>query len=142
MFWRKSVFDSELSENFPDLFSVICEIKDRPEEIEEIYERLPKISIDYGLMERSSRVVTVQGNFYWNDIGSWDAVYDLLIKDKNGNAIEGEFSTREVKNCLLINHTQKKLAISGIDGYILVASSEGTLLCKRGESQEIKEIIV
>ncbi len=140
--WRKSVFDSELSENFPDLFSVICEIKDRPEEIEEVYERLPKISIDYGLMERSSRVVTVQGNFYWNDIGSWDAVYDLLIKDKNGNAIEGEFSTREVKNCLLINHTQKKLAISGIDGYILVASSEGTLLCKRGESQEIKEIIV
>ena len=139
--WKKSVFDLELSKNFPDLFSAISEISKRPEDIEKIYERLPKISIDYGLMERSSKVATVPASFYWNDIGSWDAVYDLLIKDKNGNAVEGEFSLKDVKNCLLINHTQKKLAVSGIEGFILVATSEGTLVCRRGESQDIKEII-
>lgn len=140
--WRKKIFDSELSTNFPDLFSAISEIEEKPEDIEKIYERLPKISIDYGLMERSTKVATVPANFYWNDIGSWDAVYDLLLKDKNGNAVEGEFSLRDVKNCLLINHTQKKLAVSRIENYIVVASSEGTLVCRRGESQEIKEIIV
>lgn len=139
--WKKSVFLSELAQHLPQLYKAMKKIEEDPAKIKEIYETISKISIDYGLMEKSSRVATVPANFYWNDIGSWDAVYDLLHKDKNANAILGGFSLRDVKNCLLINHTHSKIVVSNLDGYIMVASPEGTLLCKRGDSQDIKEII-
>lgn len=139
--WRKRVFDRELAEHLPDLHGAMEKLARDPSKIDEIYEKLPKISIDYGLMEKSSRVNVVPASFYWNDIGSWDAVYDLMHKDNNGNAISGDFSLYSVKNCLLINHTKNSVGIADLEGYIVVVSHEGTLVCRRGESQNIKEII-
>lgn len=139
--WKKRVFDRELSKHLPELYEAMLELKNNPSRIEEIYEKVPRISIDYGLMEKTSNVATVPASFYWNDIGSWDAVYELLHKDGNGNAVIGKFSTYDVKNCLLVNYTQTRVGISSIEGYIVVMSGEGTLVCRRGESQTIKEII-
>ena len=61
------------------------------------YPHMPDISIDYAVMEKSDRVVTVPLELYWNDIGSWDALYEVLDKDADGNVKKGDVLAIDTK---------------------------------------------
>ena len=64
---------------------------------------LPKISIDYGIMEKTDDLVVVRGNFKWDDIGTWDSLDRILERDKNGNIIQTEFLGIDVKNSIFFS---------------------------------------
>lgn len=76
---------------------------------------MPSISIDYALAEKSKKVATIPLTTYWNDIGSWDAIYDVLGKDENGNAKEGDCLLVDSVNSLVLGQS-RLIAGIGLEG--------------------------
>ncbi|WP_235599723.1 MULTISPECIES: mannose-1-phosphate guanylyltransferase [Kosmotoga] len=138
--WKKSSFDKALASHLKDINSAMKEIKNDYSKLESVYKGMPNISVDYGIMEKADNVIVIPANFYWNDVGSWDSVYDLEEKDENGNVVKGNFILHNVRNSLLVNTTQRNIGISHVEDMIVVVSNEGTLLCHRGETQYVREI--
>ena len=103
-------------------------------------EEMPSISIDYAVAELSKKVRMVPLSCYWNDIGSWDAMYDILPKDKAGNAVKGDCITIDCKDSLLIGH-DRLIAGIGIDDLLLVESDDVIVATKKGNSQKVKDVV-
>lgn len=104
------------------------------------YSQMKGISIDYGVMEKSRDVYTIKGDFGWSDVGSWDEIYNLKEKDSSGNVKQGRVVTINTKNCLILND-QRITATVGVEDLLIIDTDAGLLICKRGESQNVKEIV-
>jgi len=101
---------------------------------------IQSISIDYGIMEKAKNVYVVSGNFAWSDVGSWDAVYDLKTKDKNGNVFIGDVATLDTKHCYFYSRKHLIAAI-GVSDLIVVQSRDSILIVRRGDSERVKELV-
>lgn len=99
-----------------------------------------RISIDFALMERSSRVGTVPAGFDWSDIGSWSAVYEALPADADGVSRHGPVATRECKDTLVFAEGIPICAI-GLEDFVVVASPRGVFVAPRARAQEIKALL-
>lgn len=101
---------------------------------------LPNISFDYALGEKSRQVVTVPLTCFWSDIGSWDAVFELLPKDGAGNALFGDCVTLGCKDTLLY---AKNRLIAGIDleDILVIETADVVLIAKKGDSQKVKTLV-
>lgn len=104
------------------------------------FEQMPNISIDYAVAERSDRVVTVPMDLYWNDIGSWDSIYDLLDKDEKGNVSMGNVITIDTKGSLIIGNKRLVTTI-GLEESLIVETDDAILIAKKGETQKVREIV-
>lgn len=82
----------------------------------------------------------VKGEFEWNDLGSWEALYDLSNTNKDGNAIEGNVSVIDTKNSL-IKTTGKYVATIGLEEMIVIATDDVVLIAPRERAQEIKDLV-
>lgn len=109
-------------------------------EVHDNFGKMPSISIDYAVAENSQKVRMVPLSCYWNDIGSWDAMYDILEKDEAGNAVKGDCITIDCKDSLLIGH-DRLLAGIGIDDLLLVESDDVIVATKKGNSQKVKDVV-
>ena len=101
---------------------------------------MPEISIDYAVVERSQNVCMVELSCYWNDIGSWDAMYDILPKDDNGNAVKGDVLALECKDSLIMGR-DRLIAGIGLDDLLLVETDDVIVVAKKGESQKVKNVV-
>jgi mannose-1-phosphate guanylyltransferase/mannose-6-phosphate isomerase len=101
---------------------------------------LPEISIDYAVAERSQNVCMVELSCYWNDIGSWDAMYDILPKDANGNAVKGDVLALDCKDSLIMGR-DRLIAGIGLDDLLLVETDDVIVVAKKGESQKVKNVV-
>lgn len=144
--WRASAILDEIKVLMPDLYEgleKIDSVLDSPEYIEtlkNVYGQMRKISIDYGIMERSGRVYLTKGNFRWSDVGSWEEVYNLSEKDNDGNVINGLVYTDMVIDSFI--HSEDKFtAVIGVDNLIIINSNDAVLVCRRDKSQEVKKIV-
>jgi mannose-1-phosphate guanylyltransferase/mannose-6-phosphate isomerase len=99
-----------------------------------------KLSIDYVLMEKSNNVVVVPLDAGWNDIGSWSALYDIGIKDDNGNVIQGDVLAQDTTNTY-INASHHMVATIGVDNLIIVDTENATLISTKEKSQEVQKIV-
>lgn len=110
----------------------------RPDESE--FARSPSISVDYAVMEKADRVAVIPADFGWSDVGSWEALYDLVPLDANGNSISGEVLALDARGCLI--HTNGPLvAAVDIEDLVVVAAGDAVLIAKRRSSQRIKELV-
>jgi len=104
------------------------------------YSEMPNISIDYAVMEKSERVVTFPLDAYWNDIGSWDSLYEVHDKDESGNVKKGNVVAVDTKNTLVIG--QKRLiATIGLEDYLVADTDDALLIAKKGETQKVKDVV-
>ena len=104
------------------------------------FENMPSISIDYAIAEKSQVVKMVPLACYWNDIGSWDAMYDILPKDEEGNATQGDCITINCQNSLFMGK-ERLIAGIGLDDLLLVETDDVIVVAKKGESQKVKDIV-
>jgi len=104
------------------------------------FESSPSDSIDYALMEKSDNVVVVPLNAQWNDIGAWSALYDIGIKDTNGNVIKGDAITQDTTNTY-INANHHVVATIGVDNLIVVDTSDTTFIATQDKAQEVKSLV-
>jgi len=144
--WRIDSILREIGEHLPELHqglqnidSVLGTEKYVPT-LERVYGILRGISIDYGVMEKASQVYVLKGDFGWSDVGSWDEVYRIAEKDEQGNVVIGNVILKDVKNSI-IQSNGKVVGVLGIEDLIVINTDDALLVCKRGKSQEVKEIV-
>jgi mannose-1-phosphate guanylyltransferase len=102
--------------------------------------RSPDDSIDYAVMEKAERVAVVPVDMGWSDVGSWDALHELAIKDAAGNAHQGEVVAIDTSNCLIRSEGPLVAAI-GVKDVIVIATQDAVLVLPRGDSQQVKRAI-
>jgi len=145
--WKVSVILEEISKYMPELYETLTEIEEviGEEEEKEVtireFNKLQSISIDYGVMEKSSSVLCVKGDFVWDDIGSWGAVYRLNEKDENNNFIKGNTVTFDVTNSLIWADNVGVVAVSSVENMIIVKEGDNVLITKLDKDQTVKELI-
>ncbi len=145
-FWNSGMFIFKVStmwkafkKHMPALYKAFKSIKAN-EEIPTIYSSLESISIDYGVMERADNIYVIPSDFGWSDVGSWDVLYELAKKDKNGNYAQGNVIFRDSHNCGVFSNGIP-VAISHLDDIIVVVDENGVLVTKRGTTQDVKRIL-
>jgi mannose-1-phosphate guanylyltransferase / mannose-6-phosphate isomerase len=104
------------------------------------FSKMPDISIDYAVMEKSSRVATIPLALDWNDIGSWDSIYDVIEKNGHGNIAKGDVKMINTSNCLILGNTRLITTI-GLEDCLVVETADALLISKRGEAQKVKDIV-
>ena len=100
---------------------------------------VPDISIDYALMEKSSRVAGVPCDIGWSDIGSWTALGALVPPDEDGNCIESEVMLHDVSNCY-IKSEERLVGAVGIDNLVIIDTSDALLVASKDRVQDVKRI--
>ncbi|MDA8869449.1 mannose-1-phosphate guanylyltransferase/mannose-6-phosphate isomerase [Methylophilaceae bacterium] len=104
------------------------------------FELSPSDSIDYALMEKSKNVFVVPLDAKWNDIGSWPALYDAGIKDRNCNVIKGDVLAQDTTNSY-INANHHMVATIGIDNLIVVDTHDATFIATKEKAREVNSIV-
>jgi mannose-1-phosphate guanylyltransferase/mannose-6-phosphate isomerase len=104
------------------------------------FQRIPNISIDYAVMEKSRRFCVVQGNFRWDDVGSWLALERYFKKDKYGNILIGNTKGLEIYDSIMYTNSVP-LKAYGIKGLIVVVSPGGVLVCKKEKAPALKKLL-
>jgi len=125
------------------LYQQIASIKNRSD-IAKHWPRIKPVSIDYGILEHSKNLVTLLGRFSWSDLGSWEALFEILPKNKNKNAIlsDLEHLSLDTINTLIYSYNQKKLiATVGLRDLIIVDTPDALMVCKKEKTQEIKKLV-
>jgi mannose-1-phosphate guanylyltransferase/mannose-6-phosphate isomerase len=107
--------------------------------IEEAYLKVPKTSIDYGLMELTDRAAVVPLDTFWSDIGSFDSLYDAMERNGNGNAVRGECILIDSRNNLLFG--ERLVAAVGIKDAIVVDTKDAILVCPRKDAQRVRDVV-
>lgn len=147
-FWQLDTFLEELSIASPVHRRAIDEMAYRMRNgdeagVQEVFESLPDISIDFALMEKSSRVAAIEGDFGWDDLGSWDSLYRSRIPDECGNVLFGTPIAINTKNCLVFDATEGAVAIGVVDvqGLAIVVTDDAVLVLPRERAQDTRKIV-
>lgn len=144
--FKVSVFLNSVKKFAPALYADLRKIQEDignptfEQTLDTIYRAVESISVDYGIMEHAKNIYLVEGNFDWNDLGSWESVYLADKKDENGNAGSGESIFLDTKNSYV--YSEKGLvAVVGLEDVIVVQDGNTTLVCKREKAEDIKKIV-
>ncbi len=131
------VYEPEISEAFENLLPYYGTPEEQAK-INEVYEKLPSISVDYAIMERAEEIFVYPASFGWSDLGSWGSLRQQSPLDSYGNACIGaDISVYETHRCIIHTPDAKKVVVQGLDDCI-VAQKDGVLLiCKLSEEQRI-----
>ena len=108
--------------------------------LEEVYSQCEAISVDHGIMEKAGNVHVLAASFGWSDVETWDSLYDVSSHDHNGNAIlSGNVFTYDTHNTLVImpNDSAKTVVLEGLDGYVVAASSDTLMVCRRQSGEQV-----
>ncbi|CEK10213.1 mannose-1-phosphate guanylyltransferase/mannose-6-phosphate isomerase [Legionella hackeliae] len=103
------------------------------------FNKVPEISIDYAVIEKSDKIAVVPCNIGWSDIGSWSALGDLSTPDDMGNRIEGEALLHDVSNCYIRSHERLVGAI-GVDNLFIIDTPDALLVADKARAQDVKNI--
>lgn len=101
--------------------------------------KMPDISIDYAVMEKSDTVLTMPLDIYWNDIGSWDSIFELLEKDEDGNVCKGDVVTIDTRNSMVIGN-KRLIATIGLEDHLIVETDDAVLISRKGKTQQVKKV--
>ena len=107
----------------------------------EAFSLAPKKSIDYAVMERTDRAAVVPVDLGWSDVGSWNAVWDVLKHDSNGNAASGPVVFHNTRNSLARSDETILTAVVGVEDIIVVATPDAVLVTSRDKAEEVKALV-
>ncbi|MGB6648804.1 MAG: mannose-1-phosphate guanylyltransferase [Bacteroidota bacterium] len=143
--WRVDTILQQIEESLPELYAELMKIDKAigtpryQNTLEKAYGVIRGISIDYGVMERAERVFVIKGDFGWSDLGSWDEVVHQSGKDSGGNSITGPVIQKDTSDCFIFS-PDKLVATIGVEDLIIVNTDDALLVCRKGRSQDVKEI--
>lgn len=144
--WKTETILSEIKNFLPELYEGLqkIELAIGTEEFEDVltkvYGQLASVSIDYGIMEKSSKVFLTKGEFSWSDVGSWEEVYQLCEKNKNGNSEYGDVYTENTLDSYIFS-PKKFTAVVGLENVIVIDTSDALLICNRDNAQDVKHVV-
>ncbi len=141
--WSAKIITEEFKAYLPEHFKSLISIENNPDNKSTVisaYKNIDNISIDYGILERSSKIACIKCSFTWDDVGSWVAIERHNKKDENGNTIIGSVDLKNVNDSIVVSNEGLTVVI-GINDAIIVHTHDATLVCKKELHNEIKDII-
>jgi mannose-1-phosphate guanylyltransferase len=144
--WKVETILKNIKRFLPETYREIMNLSDcfdTPDfdkSLKQAYEMIESISIDYGVLEKADSVLTIKGDFGWNDIGSWTAIHDISEKDKDNNVLIGDIISVDSSDSLVYN--KKKLtAIVGIKDVYVVETDDALLICSKDKVQDVRKVV-
>lgn len=134
-----ALFDEEVKTYAPEVYAAFL-----AGTVEERFEKAPRISIDYGIMEKSARVAVLPLAIDWDDLGSFATFYETYAanRDADGNVLLGDAISIDAKDCLIYPDDGKKVtALIGTEDLIVVDQPDALLICRKDRTQDVKGIV-
>jgi mannose-1-phosphate guanylyltransferase len=146
--WRAETVLNELASNLPDSAAKLNSIGDswqsprRNEVLNEIYPTLAKISIDYAVMEKARRVLVVEMDVQWTDLGSWITLATALEADSQGNVQSASNAIfHDSEGVVIVAEDDHLIAAMGVTDLVIVRSPDATLVCTREQAMNLKDLV-
>ncbi|MBN2732774.1 MAG: mannose-1-phosphate guanylyltransferase [Balneolaceae bacterium] len=146
--WKTSVILDQFKKHLPDVAEQVKQLKpsidtnQQTEALNIFYQACPSVSIDYGIMEKAENVYVIPGDFGWNDVGSWKALYDVEEKDKNDNVMKAlQYITEESSGNLVHSSNGKLIALAGVENLAVVETDDVILVCNLDKAQSVKQVV-
>lgn len=139
-FWQ--AFQEFLPEHFK-LFEILKKTIGKDiytDAVKEAYMQMESVSMDYAILEKDRNVYVVESSFNWSDMGDWDEIYHLSRKDARNNVLIGDVVALGVSNSFILSD-ERLIGISGVDNLIVVDTKDSLLICKKGESERVQDIV-
>ena len=138
--FRGTTLLAHLGRLAPDLGAGLARLAAEPARCDELYPQLPSISIDYAVMERIEELATLPLDCGWDDLGSWQALYEVLPGDEAGNRAVGDALAIEAEDNLLVAE-RGTIAVLGVSGLAVVRTGDAVLVLPRERAQEVRKIV-
>lgn len=141
--WTIPAIFSELSRHCPALADFVSELRNSSDfnaTVDRQFSKLPKLSIDYALMERASRVLNIEATFDWDDVGNWTSVGRYLKNDEEGNQHNCELSKIDASGNLIFSQTGQHIALLGVQDLIIVSAKDALLITTHAHAENIKKL--
>jgi len=147
--WTAGAILAEIEAHLPEHHAKLSEIASAlgtpkaKKVADKVYPTIPRISIDYGVMEKAKSVAVVEADFDWDDVGSWTAFAEHVERDADGNAVEGEFLGIDARECIVIGHGHKGklVAAVGVEDLVIVDTPDALLVMPRSRDQDVKKVV-
>lgn len=142
--WTIPAILTALRRHAPDLATFVSRLhagEDFPKMLQDQFPSLPKISIDYAVMERAARVLVVESAFDWDDVGSWTAIAKYLPERSPTNVANAEINTVDAHDNLVFTSTKRRIALLGVSDLIVVDTPDALLVCHRHDAEKIKHLV-
>lgn len=138
--WRADVILREFEKYLPEIYKSVA-ADPRPARVHKVWKSLPSISVDYGILEKSNRVVAVAAaGIGWSDLGSWESLFEVLPKDADGNSLEGNVLALDCRNTFVRAH-KRLVAAVGLEGLVVIDTPDALLVCPSALSQKVKDVV-
>jgi mannose-1-phosphate guanylyltransferase len=144
--WKVETILAELREHLPELMqkiNTIVEATNTPRAhafLDELWPTLQAISIDYGVLEKTSNLVVIPADLGWNDVGNWEQYGSLFPADEHGIRAVGPHMGLGCQNTIVYNNTQRQIYTIGLEDLIVVEVENITLICHKDAVQRVKEL--
>lgn len=148
--WRVDTILDEISRWMPELSLVLDELYSAAGEVhfeetlQRVWPTLKSVPVDTGVMEKTSRAVILPAaGMGWNDIGSWEALFEVLPKDAKGNIkVETQHIGLDTQDSLLCADNSNRLVVTiGLENMIIVDTADALLICPRNDAQRVRELV-
>ena len=146
--WQVDTILDQLAQHLPKSHEGLSKIAaawstpQREPTLDQVFPTLEKISIDFAVMERAPRVLAVEMDCQWIDVGSWTALEAVLPPDNNGNVLAANRTVNlNSRNNIVVTEDNHLIATIGVQDLIIVHSPNATLVCKKDDAQAIKEMV-
>jgi len=144
--WRADRFLEEIARHLPDVASALADVGSRPgdaafpDELLSFYERVPSISVDYGIMEKADGILVVPAAFRWDDVGAWSALARVWPADDKGNAVSGDAVLVDAERCVVWAE-DGVVAVLGLSDVVVARAGGATLVCPLGRARDVRAIV-
>jgi len=142
--WKASTFLAEARRQQPSLARFVEKFPKRgnyTSYLKREFPKLPKISVDYAIMEGAKSVLALKASFPWDDVGSWTALPAHLPTDKKGNTLKGQITAVDSQNTLALAEGGRSIALLGVKNLVVVDTPDALLVCPKDRVQEMKKLL-
>jgi mannose-1-phosphate guanylyltransferase/mannose-6-phosphate isomerase len=144
--WKVETILAELRQHLPELARKIDTIVDAMGTaqaravLDELWPTLQSISIDYGVLEKTSNLVVIPVDIDWNDVGNWEQYASLFDADHDRVRSVGHHLSLGSQNVFVYNNTDRQVFTIGLEDVIVVEMADKTLICHKDAVQRVKEV--
>jgi mannose-1-phosphate guanylyltransferase len=140
--WRASQALSEFERQQPDMYHLLMQIGKNPAQVETLWSKMTKRSLDYAIMEGAQNVAVIPVDIGWSDVGTWATLFEVLAHDENGNATRSQSDGHiriDTHETLIVS--ERMVVTIGLDNIVIVDTNDVILVCHKDRAQDVRVVV-
>jgi mannose-1-phosphate guanylyltransferase len=147
--WQAATILEKMADLLPQLYDelqLVTEAWSSPECVEVLssaWERVPRTTIDYGVMEKAKQVAVVPVDIGWDDVGNWTTLSELMEEDPEGNVVHGGGRPLlvDTRDTYVYASEGRLVATAGLEGFVVVDTPDALLICPKDQAQAVRDVV-